>query len=52
MGRSFTPLMKGMELNKHYKTSGFGQSTPLIKGVNLYPLNSGVMGCQGGGTCG
>ena len=26
---------------------GFGQSTPLIIGVNLRPLDWGGMGCQG-----
>ena len=25
--------------------------TPLIKGVNLHPLNEGGMGCQGRGSC-
>ena len=34
-----SPLIKGVELKKHYKTSGFGQSTPLIKGVSLHPPN-------------
>ena len=33
------PLGKGAGLKKHFKISGFGQSTPLIKGVNLHPLN-------------
>ena len=37
------PLIKGVGVKKHYKTRGFGQSTPLIepsiKGVNFHPLN-------------
>ena len=36
-----------MGLEKTLKTSGFGQPTPLIKGVNLHLLNKGGMGCQG-----
>ena len=38
-GWKFTPLIKQVELKKHCKTRGFGQFTPLIKGVNLHPLN-------------
>ena len=43
----FHPLIKGVGRKKHYKTSGLGQSTPLIRGVNLHPLNWGGMGFQG-----
>ena len=42
-GWKFTPLIKGVGLKNHFKISGFGQPTPLIKGVNLpIPLINGV----------
>ena len=31
-----------VRVKKHYKTRGFGQSTPLMKGVSLHPLIKGV----------
>ena len=34
-GWQFTPLIKAVGLRQDYKTRGFGQSTPLIKRVNL-----------------
>ena len=41
-GWQATPSIKGAGLKKRYKTRGFGQSTPLIKGVNLTSLIKGV----------
>ena len=34
--------MRGAKLKKHYKTSGFGRSAPLVKGVEVHPLIKGV----------
>ena len=38
-GCTFTPLIEGVGPQKHYKTSGFRQVTPLIKGVNLQTID-------------
>ena len=34
-----TPFTKGVGLKNHYKIRVFRQATPLIKRVNLHPLN-------------